>query len=48
MVSALNRGLDVVGDIELFAREAGGRCVAITGTNGKSTVTTLVAEMLRG
>jgi UDP-N-acetylmuramoylalanine--D-glutamate ligase len=45
VVSALNRGLDVVGDIELFAREAGGRCVAITGTNGKSTVTTLVGEI---
>ncbi len=38
------RGLDLVGDIELFAREAGGRVVGITGTNGKSTVTTLVGE----
>jgi UDP-N-acetylmuramoylalanine--D-glutamate ligase len=39
---AAARGLDLVGDIELFAREAGGRVVGITGTNGKSTVTTLV------
>jgi UDP-N-acetylmuramoylalanine--D-glutamate ligase len=38
-------GLDVVGDIELFARAAQGRIVGITGTNGKSTVTTLVARM---
>ncbi len=40
-------GLDLVGDIELFAREAGGRVVGITGTNGKSTVTTLVGEFAR-
>jgi UDP-N-acetylmuramoylalanine--D-glutamate ligase len=45
VVAALNRGLDVVGDIELFAREASGRTVGITGTNGKSTVTTLVGEI---
>jgi UDP-N-acetylmuramoylalanine--D-glutamate ligase len=41
---AAARGLDLVGDVELFAREAGGRVVGITGTNGKSTVTTLVGE----
>jgi UDP-N-acetylmuramoylalanine--D-glutamate ligase len=40
-------GLDLVGDVELFAREAGGRVVGITGTNGKSTVTTLVGEFAR-
>ena len=39
--------LDLVGDVELFAREAGGRVVGITGTNGKSTVTTLVGEFAR-
>ena len=42
---ALDRGLPVVGDIELFAREAQAPIAAITGTNGKSTVTTLVAEL---
>ncbi|HET9695051.1 MAG TPA: UDP-N-acetylmuramoyl-L-alanine--D-glutamate ligase, partial [Steroidobacteraceae bacterium] len=42
---ALARGLPVVGDIELFAREAQAPVAAITGTNGKSTVTTLVAEL---
>jgi UDP-N-acetylmuramoylalanine--D-glutamate ligase len=45
VAAALARGLDVVGDIELFAREVGGRCVGISGTNGKSTVTTLIGEM---
>ncbi len=44
---AAARGLDLVGDIELFAREAGGRVIGITGTNGKSTVTTLVGEFAK-
>ncbi|MCP5471713.1 MAG: UDP-N-acetylmuramoyl-L-alanine--D-glutamate ligase [Sinobacteraceae bacterium] len=39
-------GLDVVGDIELFARATRGiPTIGITGTNGKSTVTTLVGRM---
>ncbi len=42
---AAQRGLPVVGDIELFAREARAPVVAVTGTNGKSTVTTLVAGL---
>src|SRR5690606_10661326 len=42
---AAERGLPIVGDIELFAREARAPVAAITGTNGKSTVTTLVARM---
>jgi UDP-N-acetylmuramoylalanine--D-glutamate ligase len=44
---ALARGLVVVGDVELFARAKRAPAVAITGTNGKSTVTTLVAAMAR-
>ncbi|MDP9198853.1 MAG: UDP-N-acetylmuramoyl-L-alanine--D-glutamate ligase [Pseudomonadota bacterium] len=47
LLQAAARGLDLVGDIELFAREAGGRIVGITGTNGKSTVTTLVGEFAK-
>jgi len=39
------RGIDVLGDVELFARAAQAPVVGITGTNGKSTVTTLVARM---
>ena len=44
---ALHKGIEVVGDIELFAREVRAPVIAITGSNGKSTVTTLVAEMAR-
>lgn len=44
--AALARGQAVIGDIELFVRAARAPLVAITGTNGKSTVTTLVGEML--
>jgi UDP-N-acetylmuramoylalanine--D-glutamate ligase len=45
--AALARGVEVVGDVELFARAKRAPAVAITGTNGKSTVTTLVAEMAK-
>jgi len=40
-------GKPVIGDIELFAREAKAPVVAITGSNGKSTVTTLLGEMVK-
>jgi UDP-N-acetylmuramoylalanine--D-glutamate ligase len=43
--AARARGLTIVGDIELFARAARAPVVGITGTNGKSTVTTLLAQM---
>lgn len=45
--SALSAGVDLVGDIELFCREADKPIIAITGSNGKSTVTTLTAEMAK-
>jgi UDP-N-acetylmuramoylalanine--D-glutamate ligase len=45
LVAATRRGLPIIGDIELFVREARAPIAAITGTNGKSTVTTLVALM---
>jgi UDP-N-acetylmuramoylalanine--D-glutamate ligase len=38
-------GLEIVGDVELFARAAHAPVVGITGTNGKSTVTTLLGRM---
>ncbi len=38
-------GIPVVGDIELFARCVQAPVVAITGSNGKGTVTTLLGEM---
>ncbi len=43
---ARTRGLPVLGELDLFVAEAAAPLVAITGTNGKSTVTTLVAAML--
>lgn len=42
---AASRGVKLSGDIELFAREAKAPIIAITGSNAKSTVTTLVGEM---
>jgi len=44
---AADAGIEIVGDIELFCREAQAPVVAITGSNGKSTVTTLVGEMAK-
>ena len=40
-------GKEVVGDIELFARAASRPLVAITGSNAKSTVVTLLGEVAR-
>lgn len=37
--------LEVISDIELFARDAQAPFVAVTGSNGKSTVTTLLYHM---
>ncbi len=47
--AAVKRGVHVVGDIELFAqyKPESAKVIAITGTNGKSTVTTLVGEICK-
>ena len=42
---AAARGVKMSGDIDLFTRRAKAPIVAITGSNAKSTVTTLVGEM---
>jgi UDP-N-acetylmuramoylalanine--D-glutamate ligase len=47
LVKARKKKLEVISDIELFARDATAPFVAITGSNGKSTVTTLVYHMCR-
>jgi UDP-N-acetylmuramoylalanine--D-glutamate ligase len=47
IAAACARGVEAVGDVELFARAARAPVVAITGANGKSTVTSLVGEMCR-
>ncbi len=45
IADAIAKGVEVIGDIELFVRAARAPIVAITGANGKSTVTTLVGLM---
>ncbi len=42
---ARDNGVEITGDIDLFAHEVDAPVVAITGSNGKSTVTTLLALM---
>ncbi|HEY8332184.1 MAG TPA: UDP-N-acetylmuramoyl-L-alanine--D-glutamate ligase [Tardiphaga sp.] len=52
VLAARAAGVEVIGDIELFCRERALHApdapfVAITGTNGKSTTTALIAHMMR-
>ena len=44
---ALSLGVEVIGELELGARLTRGELVAITGTNGKTTTTTLVGDFFR-
>ncbi len=45
-VTALRQArVEILGDVELFARAAAAPVIGITGSNGKSTVTTLVGDM---
>lgn len=46
LTRARERGVSVIGELELASRWLNGRIVAITGTKGKSTTTTLVGKML--
>jgi len=47
IAEALARGVPVLGDVELFAWENRAPVLAVTGTNGKSTVTALAGHLLR-
>ncbi|WP_375191934.1 UDP-N-acetylmuramoyl-L-alanine--D-glutamate ligase [Marinobacter sp.] len=47
IAAAASKGARIRGDIDLFAEAADAPIVAITGSNGKTTVTTLVGEMAR-
>ena len=47
VVQALAAAVDVVGDVDLFVREAGAPVIGITGSNAKSTVTELLGQMAR-
>ena len=40
-------GAEVIGEVELASRFLRGRMVAITGSNGKTTTTSLIGEILR-
>lgn len=42
---ALSQGVDVVGDVEVFAQQVTAPVIAVTGSNGKSTVISLLGEM---
>src|SRR4029453_12273066 len=46
ILASRRRGVEVIGEIELASRWLHGRVVAITGTKGKSTTTTLVGRMV--
>ena len=43
---AVENGAELVGDIELFARYATAPVIAVTGSNGKSTVASLISAMI--
>lgn len=45
--AAQNFGAEIVGELEIAYRVARGNFIAITGTNGKTTTTTLVGEILK-
>jgi UDP-N-acetylmuramoylalanine--D-glutamate ligase len=45
LIAAREAGVTLIGDIELFLEHAKAPVIAITGSNGKSTVTTLLGEM---
>ncbi len=48
LVAARDAGVPIVSEIDLgFRALAGARCIAITGTNGKTTTTALVAHLLQ-
>ena len=48
LVKAREAGIEIIGEVELAARHLQGRIVGITGTNGKTTTTTLIGEILAG
>lgn len=44
--SAIAAGVEVIGDVELFARAVTKPVIAVTGSNGKSTVVSMAGELL--
>jgi UDP-N-acetylmuramoylalanine--D-glutamate ligase len=46
LLAARRRGIEVIGELELASRWLRGRVIAVTGTKGKSTTTTLIGRMV--
>ncbi|MDR2770801.1 MAG: UDP-N-acetylmuramoyl-L-alanine--D-glutamate ligase [Clostridiales Family XIII bacterium] len=47
ILAARERGAELIGEIEMAYRLGLGRCIAVTGTNGKTTTTTLIGEICK-
>lgn len=47
LIQARTLGIEIISDIELFCREAKSPIISITGTNGKSTVATMVKKIAK-
>lgn len=47
ILEAKNAGTEIIGELEIAYRVGNGRYVAITGTNGKTTTTTLVGKIFK-
>ncbi|QIQ41813.1 MAG: UDP-N-acetylmuramoyl-L-alanine--D-glutamate ligase [Buchnera aphidicola (Microlophium carnosum)] len=47
LIKARLLGIEIISDIELFAREVTSPVISITGTNGKSTVATMIAKIAK-
>lgn len=45
--AAQTKGIEIIGEVELACREMKQKCLAVTGTNGKTTVTLLTDHILR-
>jgi UDP-N-acetylmuramoylalanine--D-glutamate ligase len=48
LVAARKAGIPLLGEIEIAARQLKAPMIAVTGTNGKSTTTCLIGEMMKG
>lgn len=47
IVAAQNAGVPITGDIDIFSKQAGAPIIAVTGSNGKSTVVAMLAAILK-